>query len=304
MLRPLFAALLLSSVCVPAACAKQPPAAAAQPAPGLFSEAISGKRGAAAPVVLIPGLLSPAAAWDDVRPALEETHEVRSLTLAGMAGQPAREWEGNFVEAQGRAIAAHLRAAGVRNATVIGHSIGGVAALAAALEGPDVIGKVVIVDSVPFTAAWLSGGQVQTLEQANLMAGALQAQMGGGEWAATVKRNEAGYPIQSRDPAFYPKISAWALASEQQVVARAMGDLLRLDLRARLSAMKQPTLVLMGYEEGFTPVPKAVWLAAAKQQYGAAPNVEVRVIEPSRHWVQHDQPQALLAAVEPFLAQP
>lgn len=304
MLRPLFAAILLSSACIPAACAKQPPAVAAQPAPVLFGETISGKRGSPAPIVLIPGLLSPAAAWEDVRPALEQAREVRSLTLAGMAGQPAREWDGNYVEAQGLAIAAHLRAAGVKNATVIGHSLGGGVALAAALAGPDVIGKVVIVDSVPFTAAWLSGGQVQTEAQAEAMAGGLQAQMGTGEWAAAVKRNEAGYAIQSRDPAFYPKITQWALASDQQSVARAMGDLLRLDLRSRLSGLKQPTLVLMGYEQGFTPVPREVWLAAAAQQYAAAPNVAVRVIEPSRHWVQHDQPQAFVAALQPFLAQP
>lgn len=304
MLRPFLAAVLLAGACIPVACAKQPPAAAAQPAPMLFSETISGKRGAPAPVVLVPGLLSPAAAWADVRPALEQTHEVRSLTLAGMAGEPARAWEGNYVEAQGRAIAAHLRAAGVRNAAVIGHSLGGGVALAAALAGPDVIGKVVIVDSVPFTAAWLSGGQVQTEAQAEAMAGALQAQMGTGAWAAAVQRNEAGYAIQSRDPAFYPKISEWALASDQQTAARAAGDLLRLDLRARLRAMQQPTLVLMGYEQGFTPAPRELWLAAAKLQYASAPKVEVRVIEPSRHWVQHDQPEALLAAVKPFLAQP
>jgi len=269
--------------------------------PALFAEQVSGVVGAPQPIVLIPGLTAPAAAWDAIRPALEQRHEVRRLTLAGMGGQPPHAWDGNFVEAQGKALVAHLRASGVKDATVVGHSIGGGVALVAALEGPDVIGRLIIVDSVPFTAAWLSGGQAQTPEQAVAMAEATKAMMGTGDWAEGVARNRAGLPIQSRDPAFYPQLEAWMLASDQATVATAMGDLLRLDLRARLAGLQQPTLVLMGYDQGFTPAPRELWLGWAKQQYAQAPNAEVRLIEGSRHWVQHDQPQALLAAMSNLL---
>jgi pimeloyl-ACP methyl ester carboxylesterase len=60
----------------------------------------------------------------------------------------------------------------------------------------------------------------------------------------------------------------------------------------------------MGYEQGVTPAPRELWLSAARAQYAAAPKAEVRLIEPSRHWVQHDAPQAFSQAVLGFLAQP
>lgn len=300
----LFALLAATAALGPSpAWAKPKPVATAQvEAPKLFAETVSGRIGAPEPIVLIPGLTAPAAAWDAIRPALEKTHEVRSLTLAGMGGQAPHSWEGNFVEAQAKALVAHLRAHGVKDATLVGHSIGGGVALLAALEGPDVVGRVVIVDSVPFTAAWMSGGQVQTQAQATAMADGAKAMMGTGDWAQGVARNRPGLPIQSRDAAFYPQLEAWMLASDQQTVAAAMGDLLRLDVRDRLSGLQQPALVLMGYDQGFTPAPKELWLGWAQQQYAQAPTAEVRLIEGSRHWIQHDQPGALLAAIEGFLA--
>lgn len=305
MLRSALAACVLalvSALPVAEAQAKAPAAVAPTASPTLFAETVSGKVGAPQPIVLIPGLSAPAAAWDLVRPELEKTHEVRSLTLAGMGGAAPQSWAGNFVEAEAKAIVAHLRGKGVKGATLIGHSIGGGVALLAALEGPDVVGRVVLVDSLPFTAAWLSGGQVQTPEQAETMANALQAAMGSGAWSDIVARNRPGLPIQSRDEDFHSQLQAWLLASDQSTIAAAMGDLLRLDLRPRLAGLSQPILSLIAYDDGVTPLPRETMLAAAKQQFSQAPRVEVRLVEGSRHWIQHDQPAALLAAIQGFLA--
>jgi len=273
------------------------------PASGLFVETRSGKVGAQRPIVLIPGTAAPAAAWDAIRPHLEAKHEVRSLAFAGFAGMPARTWDGNLVEAQAKALAAHLRAGGVRDAVLIGHSLGGTVAMLVALEAPETVGRVVVVDSVPFLAQWLSAGAVQTLEQAQLMAAGVQGQLSAGDWAAQVERLKLGFAMQSRDPGFYPQLEAWMRASDQATTAAALGDLLRLDLRQDLRRLRQPTLALVSYDPAYMQKSREEWEAQALAQFQALPHGQVGLVEPARHWIMHDQPAILLAALERFLAE-
>lgn len=268
---------------------------------GLFAEVRSGRIGAPNPIYLIPGTSAPAAAWDDVRPILEQTYEVRSLSFAGFAGQPPQPWEGNLVEAQATALAAHLRETGVKDAVLIGHSLGGTVAMLTAMAAPDAVAKVVVVDSVPFLAQWLSNGAVQTLPQAQIMAAAVQSQLGAGDWEAQVARLKAGFAMQSRSEAFYPTLETWTRTSDRTTTAAALSDLLRLDLRERLSQLQQPTLVLMSYDPSFMSKSREEWLGTALQQYEALPHGQIALIEPSRHWIMHDQPGIFLAAVQQFL---
>lgn len=296
---------LASALGVQSAAGETPAAVAEKnlPASALFQITRSGKVDAARPIYLIPGTAAPGAAWDPVRPALEGNHEVRTLSLAGFAGLPAQPFEGNFVEAQAKALAAHLKASKVKGAVLIGHSLGGQVALLAAIEAGDAVGGVIVVDSVPFNAQWLSFGQVQTVEQAQVMAAATQAGLQAGDWSAAVARMKAGFGMQSRDAKFYPQLEEWLLASDQKTTAAALGDLLRLDLRQRMADVKQPTLVLMSYDKAFMQRSNEEWLAAAAAQYYELPRGQVGLIEDSRHWIMQDQPRVLLAAIERFLGQ-
>lgn len=282
------------------------PGAQAQPnAPAsstrLFEDRSSGKLGATK-LYLIPGLTAPGAAWDEVRPAFEASFEVHTLSLAGFGGVAPQRVEGSFLATQADAIAEHLKADGARGAVLVGHSLGGALALMVAQRVPKAIDSLVIVDSVPFLAQWMSGGAVQTLDSAKAMAGAVSTQMGTGAWENVVQSQRSSLPIQSKDPAFQEKIAAWMLASDQQTVASAIRDLLATDLRPLLPGIRQRVLVLMSYDAGFTPAPKDRWLSFAQAQYAGLANAEVRLIEGSRHWIQHDQAQALSAAVLAFTA--
>lgn len=266
---------------------------------GLFTDDRTGKIGARK-LYLIPGLTAPGAAWDGVRPAFEPGFEVHTLSLAGFGGQPARPIAGSFLDAQADAIVERLRMEHVTGAVLVGHSLGGMLALLVAARAPEAVGKVIIVDSVPFLAQWMSGGAVQTLDQAAAMATTIAAQMGTGPWEAVVQRQRATLPIQSKDPAFQEKIVAWMQASDQASVAGAMQELLARDFRPQLPNVQQPVLVLMSYDEGFTPVPKDRWLGFAQAQYSGLAHGEVRLIEGSRHWIMHDQAQAFTDAVLAF----
>jgi len=271
-------------------------------AEGLFVETRSGKRGAQA-VYLIPGLTAPAAAWDGVRPALEARHEVHTLSLAGFGGVPATDYGANFMLAQADAIAARLKAEKVKGAVLVGHSLGGSLSLMVAQRAPEAVSKVVIVDSVPFLAQWMSGGAVQTVEQAQGMAQGMRKGMSEGDWAESVARQRGALAMQSKDAAYQSQIEAWMLASDQKTVANAMGDLMALDLRPELAKISQPTLVLMAHDPGFTPLTEEMLLGFAKAQYQGLPNAEVRTVSGARHWIMHDQREAFLAAIEAFIAE-
>lgn len=272
----------------------------AAPPPKLFQEIRSGVKGAPS-LLFIPGLTAPAAAWDGVRPAFETTHDVRTLHLAGMAGAPPQPWTGSYLEAHADAIAQRLDALGVREVSIVGHSLGGALAMMIAARSPQTVARIVVVDQVPFLAQWITAGQVQTQGQAQALAAHTAKTMQDADWRQGFPGLEQRLAVETRDEAFRPQVRAYMLSSDQRTVAAAMGDLLATDLRQRLPLIRQPTLVLMSYDPSLIPVPPQMILSAARMQYAGLPQGEIRLIENSRHWIMHDQREALISAVREFL---
>lgn len=105
----------------------------------------SGPRNAP-PIVLIHCFTCAMDWWDRVLPRLEEDHRVVRVDLLGHGGSemPA---SGYSIEAQADAVAEALARLGVRNATVVGHSLGGTVSVALAERSPRLAERIVIVDS-------------------------------------------------------------------------------------------------------------------------------------------------------------
>lgn len=89
------------------------------------------------PVVLIHGFAGSAYTWRHLMPLLAKGHSVYAIDLLGfgLSEKPARA--DHSLAGHGRRVVAALRALGLRDVTLVGHSMGGVVAAYAALDDPE-----------------------------------------------------------------------------------------------------------------------------------------------------------------------
>jgi pimeloyl-ACP methyl ester carboxylesterase len=106
-----------------------------------------GPRGAP-PIVLVHCFTCAIDWWDGMIPRLEARNRVVALDLLGHGGSEKPK-TGYSIESQAALVAEALGRLGVRDATVVGHSLGGPVAVALAERSPRLVGRLVIVDTIP-----------------------------------------------------------------------------------------------------------------------------------------------------------
>jgi pimeloyl-ACP methyl ester carboxylesterase len=102
----------------------------------------------ASPIVLIHCFTCAINYWDGMMPLLARTHRVIAVDLLGHGGSE-KPSSGYSVPNQAKLVAEALGRLGVRDAEVVGHSLGGGVAVALAQQSPELVGRVVIVDTAP-----------------------------------------------------------------------------------------------------------------------------------------------------------
>src|SRR5690606_34746306 len=110
---------------------------------------LHGVRGPVA--VLIPGMSTPAAVWDDTIVALSGEMRLVVVEVRGMEGRraPANEVSG-MISGIVAELSADLAARELPPARIVGHSFGGLLALKFGLEHPGQAESVLVIDALPF----------------------------------------------------------------------------------------------------------------------------------------------------------
>ena len=135
-------------------------------APRSFSVEV---QGSGPPVILIPGLACGGAVWAPTVARYRDKHQLHVLTLAGFAGDKAIAPP--LLPTVRSELAAYIKEHKLHRPVIIGHSLGGFVALWLAATEPELVGKVVVVDALPFlAAAELSSATVEAVKpQAQMM---------------------------------------------------------------------------------------------------------------------------------------
>lgn len=254
------------------------------------------------PVLMIPGLNSAATTWTETCTALQPAVQCHLVQLPGFAGAPARKSSGAnepFLERMREQLLAYVEARQLEKPVLMGHSLGGVLALMMAAERPQLVERLVIVDSLPF----LAGLRGMTPEAARAMAAGMRQQMQNSspeQWEAGARQGSRG---MSRDPANNEKVLAWSLASDRQTSAQAMSELWGGDLRPLLPRISAPTLVL-GAWAAFEPMgsTREGTQRLFEQQYAGLAQTQVRISERGYHFLMWDDRDWLVSEVKGFLA--
>jgi pimeloyl-ACP methyl ester carboxylesterase len=100
------------------------------------------------PIVLIHCFTCAINYWDGMIPLLARQHRVVAIDLLGHGGSE-KPSSGYSVKHQAELVAEALGKLGVRDAEVVGHSLGGAVAVALAQQSPQLVNRVFIVDTPP-----------------------------------------------------------------------------------------------------------------------------------------------------------
>ena len=257
-------------------------------------------RGSGPDVVLIPGLASSRAVWSDLAKTLEADHRVHLVQLDGFAGQPVRAAaQGPVVGPAVEAVAAYIAAAHLDHPAVIGHSLGGYSALLLARTHPEAVGRLMVVDALPFFSVLID--PAATAQSIAPRAAAARDAMLAQSPDAFAAGQTRTLTMLVKSPDGRKQALEWSLASDRKVLAQAMYDVMTGDLRPDLPAIKAPTTVVYAYDADLgLPQPNVDGLYAAS--YAGLPDKTLVRVDGARHFVMLDQPAAFAKAVQAFLA--
>lgn len=261
--------------------------------------------GTGSPIVLIPGLASPRAVWDGVVPDLAKRHRVYLVQVNGFAGDdPRANLKPGILQGLVDDVDAYLVLHKVARPAIVGHSMGALAAMMFARAHPDHVGRLMIVDSLPYFAVLMAPPGVDpTLAmvepQARAMRDAIAAKYGTPLDAASAEAQTRGLALK---PASIERMKAWAMAADARVTAQAIYEDLTTDLRPDLAGIATP--ITLVYPWNATRPTKPMADAFYRKQYAGMPRISYVDIGDAAHFVMLDQPEAFAAALKTFADQP
>ena len=289
-------------------------AKAAEPCPVGLNE---GKRitvlveGALAPgapdLVLIPGLSSPRAVWDATADRLKGQYRLHRVQIRGFGDEAGINAEGPVLGEVVDEIADYIddciTEQGHPAPAIIGHSMGGLTGLMVAARTPDEVGRLMIVDAVPFIGLLFSpAATVESVApQADQMAATMRAQYGqpvpSGPATDPGPMSMAGG--MSNSVAGRTAITGWVRAADPRVTAQVFRDVMVTDMRGELAAVTAPVTLLYAQDDSLMPAERAK--AAFEPQYAGVTRFVAQMVPNSRHFIMLDQPQVFAKAVDAFL---
>jgi pimeloyl-ACP methyl ester carboxylesterase len=259
------------------------------------------KLGSGPPVVLIPGLGSPRAAWDGVAPALARNHSVYLVQVNGFGGDaPGANLKPGILDGIVSDLSTYLAREKSGPVRLAGHSMGGLAAMMFARAHPKQVERLMIVDALPYFPALLAGGGPeprpnQVAPVAKMMRDTVAARFGKPVDPATIDADVKGLSLKAESRATTAK---WAATADPRVTAQLLFEDMSTDMRPHLSSLTMPITVIVPWSE--TGFGKERTLAFYRRQFATAPTVAFVDIADAGHMVMLDQPAAFAAAMADF----
>lgn len=242
--------------------------------------------GEGTPVLLLHGLGSSGRDWELVAPRLAARHRViipdarghgRSEKPAGPYGVPL------FA----RDIASLCERLGLTRVHVVGLSMGGMMGFQFAVDRPDLVKSLVVINSGPELVARTLRRKFEFAMRVTLL-----KLLGPGRLAKVLAPRLFPKPEQE---ALRQQAVAVLGANDPDAYLRATRGLLGWSVKERLGSISCPVLVLAS-DRDYTPV-------SEKQAYARLlPDARLQVLSDSGHAAPYDQPEQVAEAVEAFLA--
>ena len=232
--------------------------------------------GPGTPALLVHAAYLSKQAWEAQWTALSEHHRVIAVDLRGHGESTAGIWPFS-IPLLAEDLTGLLDALGIRRAHVCGHALGGMASLHLALQHPDRVRSLVLVD----TTASVQSTAIQ----------AVTAQLAWPLIALTGIRRQAtlmARALAPNDRALQQTLLRQILTFEGRPEAyRVIWDaMMSFELLADLPSITCPTLILIGARHPVTH-------GQARRLRDGLPKAELRVIPRAGHLVTMEQPEVV-----------
>lgn len=261
-------------------------------------------------IILIPGLSSSPEIWQGTVDHLVAQDgvgwRIHRIQVDGFAGAPPA---GNAQTGSAptpvaapvaEEIARYIQEQGLTKPAVVGHSMGGTIGLMLAARHPDQVGRLMVVDMIPFMGAMFAapGATAETVAPVADQIWAAQANSPRDAYVAQATASITGMiNTEARRELALQNMRD----SDQKVSAAAFRELVATDLRPELSRITAPTEVLYVKfnDPRMTPqITDTIYQAS----YAGLPGATLKRIDDSAHFIMFDQPQAFYGALDDFLA--
>ena len=261
-------------------------------------------------IILIPGLSSSPEIWQETVDHLVAQDgvgwRVHRIQVDGFAGTPpqANTQTGAtptpVAAPVAEEIARYIREQGLIKPSVVGHSMGGTIGLMLAARHPDQVGRLMVVDMIPFMGVMFAapGATAQTVGPVADQIWTAQANSPRDAYVAQATASITGMiNTESRREEALQDMRD----SDQKVSAAAFRELVATDLRPELPRITAPTEVLYVKFNDARMTPQ-ITDAIYQASYAGLNGVILKRIDDSAHFVMFDQPQAFYGALDAFLA--
>lgn len=255
-------------------------------------------KGSGPDVILIPGLASNAAVWSSTVTALQDRYTLHTVQVSGFGGAPAG------ANADSTSILDDITSDLVRYTrtldeppALIGHSLGGILSLKVALDDDARIDRVMVIDVLPFFSVLIdenatpaSIAPVAAFAKTTLIAQSDDV------FAA---RQEEALAALVKDPDGLQTALDWSVASDRQVMAQAMYEVLLTDLRDQIGAIDVPLTAIYARDPA---IPNMDSVEALYQNlYAPAQDLSLTAIDDAMHFIMFDQEAVFIETIEQFL---
>ncbi|WP_229796829.1 alpha/beta fold hydrolase [Algibacter mikhailovii] len=241
------------------------------------------------PVLLFPGFACTGDVWNDLVEDLSKTNQCHIFTFAGFGDVAPIEkpWLPKVKEGVARYISdKHLE-----ESIIIGHSLGGSLGLWLATDPDAKFKKVIVVDALPSIGALMMPNfksenvkydnpyNRQSLEMNAQAFGTMATQMAKGMTSKEDKQ---------------VLIKDWILKADRATYVYGYTDLMKLDLREPIAAIKVPVTILAATE----PYGQENAKKNYNTQYMNLDNYTIKYAKGSAHFIMYDQPEWFLNQIK------
>lgn len=218
---------------------------------------------------LVHGLADTLEIWDDLAPLLEPLGRVIRFDQRahGDSSAPAGPSSRDDLAAD---LLALLDRLGAPRAVLVGHSLGGVAAICAALAAPERVAGLVLIGT------------------------ASQCNQGTARWYRDIVRAGEVNALEGLAKAIYGPMSTRRVRGDAPGLVEVVRSLVSLHeepLTPRLGEIACPTLVLVGGADPMGTAPSVI------VQRGI-PGARLEVLDGKGHWLQNEAPAEVATAIE------
>ena len=245
--------------------------------------------GTGSPVVIVHGLFGSKRNWSSIAKQLGRTHRIIAVDQRNHGESP---WTEDHTYPHMAEDLAHLiRRHADGRATVIGHSMGGKAAMALALSEPDLVERLVVVDIAPAPSGGTLIDFVHTMAEMDL--------------SNLSRRSEVEAALARSIPE--PAIRAFLA---QNVTAGEDGLQWQLNLKA-LAENFDAILEFPDYDDLSAYTGQTHFIAGGRSDYiqphhqaeieRLFPGAAIDVIADAGHWVHAEQPKAFIETIHRLL---